>query len=72
MAGVERGRVDRLLQVHPERRVVEEEGERPLVLLVPARGAEGQIRLAIAQDQAGRQRGPRPLAGREGVGQPRG
>src|ERR1700739_3427359 len=37
---VERGGVDRLLEVHPEQRVVQEEPKGPLVLLVGARGAE--------------------------------
>src|ERR1700751_2140330 len=40
VAGVEGGRVDRLLQVHAEVHVVEEERQGPLVLLVAAGGAE--------------------------------
>jgi hypothetical protein len=38
--------VDRLLQVHAEQHVVEEEVQRPLVLLVTAGRAERQVRLA--------------------------
>ena len=70
--GVERGRVDRLLQVHPGQHVPQEEGQRPLVLLVPAGRAEGQVRLTAAQRQAGVSvvRGRLPgarLLGRPGV-----
>ena len=57
---VERRRVDRLLQVHPAQHVVEQEAQLPLVLLVAARRAEGQRGDAVAQRQAGRQRGARP------------
>src|SRR6266550_2495154 len=43
--GVERREVDRLLQVHAERQVVEEEQQRPLILLVAAWRAEREVRL---------------------------
>src|SRR6185437_4903940 len=68
--GVERGEVDRLLQVHAERQVVEEEQQRPLILLVAAWRAEREVRLAVPQRQARAERGARPLARREGGRQP--
>jgi hypothetical protein len=46
-------RVDRLLQVHAMHRVAQEECEGPLVLLVAAGRAEGHVRLAVAQREAG-------------------
>ena len=48
---VEIGRVYRLLQVEAEMDVGQEEIQGPLVLLVPAWGTEGQVRLAITQRQ---------------------
>ena len=44
---MEVGRVDRLLQVEAEVHVRQEEVQGPLVLLVPAWGAEGQVRLTL-------------------------
>src|SRR5580700_4136688 len=68
--GVERREVDRLLQVHAERQVVEEEQQRPLILLVAAGRAERQVRLAVPQREARGERRARPLARRERGGQP--
>src|SRR5713226_1666977 len=48
---VEGGRVDRRLQVEPELDVCEEDVQRPLVLLVAARRAEGEVRLALPQGE---------------------
>src|SRR5581483_93128 len=57
LAGVERGwhvrrverrEVDGLLEVHAEPHVVEEERQRPLVLLIATRRAERQVRLTVA------------------------
>src|SRR5579864_2685019 len=62
-------RVDRLLQVHPEMDVREERVERPLILLVAARCAEREIRLAVARDERRRERRPRPFARLERVRQ---
>src|SRR5262249_27697590 len=64
---VERRRVDRLLQVAAEEDVGEEEEQRPLVLLVAAGGAEGEVRFAAAERERGRQRRPRTLERRERV-----
>jgi hypothetical protein len=50
--GVEGRGVDGFLQVQPEHHVVQEERQRPLILLVTARRAEGQVRLAVPQRQA--------------------
>src|SRR6266581_8327608 len=55
--GVEGGRVDGGLEVEAEVDVVEEQPERPLVLLVAAWGAEGEHRLPVAEDERRRQRG---------------
>src|SRR6185437_9531926 len=68
---VERRSDDRFLEVHAEQHVVEEEAERPLVLLVTAGGAERQVGLAVAQGQAGRQRGARTAAGGQRTGESR-
>src|SRR5919109_5292921 len=45
----------------------QEELERPLVLLVATRRAEGEHRLAVAQRERGTQRRPRALAALEAV-----
>ena len=65
--GVDERRVDRRLQIHPEIDDVEQELQRPLVLLVAAGRAEDHVRPAVARRERRRQRGPRPLARREGV-----
>src|SRR5919197_3988260 len=63
MLGVPRGSVDRLLQIHPGMNVAHEQLRRPLILLVAAGRTPGEIRLAVAQRERGRERGARPLAG---------
>src|ERR1041385_8289458 len=63
--GVEGGRVDGGLKVHAEVDDVQEELERPLVLLVAAGGAEGHVRLAAAHGERRGERGARALAGGE-------
>ena len=65
MLGVPGWRVDRLLQVHAGVNVAQEELRDPLVLLIAAGRAPGEIRLAVAQGERRRQRGARPLARRE-------
>src|SRR4051812_16235153 len=65
MFGVPGRRVDRFLQVHPGMDVAQEELGRPLVLLVTAWCAPGEIRLAVAQREGGAQRGARTFARRE-------
>src|SRR5215472_17637160 len=67
MVSVEGRSVDRLLQVHPEHHMVQEEADRPLVLLITAWRPERHVRLAAAQDHAGRQGGPRPPPRGEGA-----
>src|SRR3990172_1173140 len=62
------GRLDRLLQVHPEVDDIQEELQRPLVLLVAAGRAKGEIGLARAQRDRRRQRRARPLARHQSVG----
>ena len=63
--GVEVGRVDRLLQVQPAIDVVEEDVQRPLLLLVAAGRAVREPRLAAAQHEPRRERRPRPRARHE-------
>ena len=65
MLGVPGRRVDRLLQVHAGMDVAQEELRDPLVLLVAAGRAPGEVRLAVAQRHGRRERRARPLAGRE-------
>ena len=60
--------VDGFLEVHAVQRVAQEEDRRPLVLLVAARRAEREIRLALAQHHRRRQRAVGPLAGRARIG----
>src|SRR5438105_11783244 len=55
--------------VHAEVHVCEEGVQRPLVLLVAARSAERERRLALAEREGRRQRRARPLAGLERVRQ---
>src|ERR1700744_268047 len=57
MLGVPGRRVDRLLQVHVGVDMPQEELRDPLILLVTARRAPGEIRLAVAQRHGRRQRG---------------
>ena len=51
MCALDRWRVERLLHVHAEVDHVQEELERPLVLLIAAGRAKGQPRLPVAQRQ---------------------
>jgi len=51
VVGVERRRVDRRLQVEPVVDMAQKEHERPLILRVPARCAEREHGLAVAQRQ---------------------
>ena len=53
MLGVPGRRVDRFLQVHARMHVAQEELRDPLILLVAAGRAPGEIRLAVAQRQVG-------------------
>ena len=48
---MEGGRIDRRLEVEPGEHVAEEEAELPLVLLVAARRAEGEVRLSVAEGE---------------------
>ena len=68
--GMKSRRVDRLLDGHAVMHHAQEKDQRPLVLLLAARRAERHPRLAVAQRETGRQRGARPLAGRQAVGNP--
>src|SRR5579883_2832537 len=68
MLGVPGGRVDRLLQVHAGVHVAQEELRGPLVLLIAAGRAPGEIRLAVAQRERGRERRARTLARRQRAG----
>ena len=54
----------------PKRAWGQEELEGPLVLGVPARGPEGQARLAVAQGQRRAEGRPRPHPGAQRAGQP--
>ena len=65
MLAVEGRAVDRLLQVHAVIDMVQEQQQRPLVLLVAAGRAERHIRLAVAEREPRRQGGARPLARRQ-------
>ena len=60
---MELGRVDRLLEVEPEIDVAEERVQRPLLLLVAARRAPREVRLAVTERQPGTERRARPLPG---------
>ncbi len=62
MGRVYGGRVERFLHVHTEIDDVQEELQRPLVLLVAAGRAKGQPRLAVAQCQRRREGRARALA----------
>src|SRR5438270_3709225 len=59
---VERRRIDRSLKVESEVHVVQEEDERPLILLVAARRSEGEVRIAAAECERRRERRAWPLA----------
>ena len=63
MLGVPGRRVDRLLQVHAGMDMAQEELRDPLVLLVAAGRAPGEVGLAVAQRHGRRERRARPLAG---------
>ena len=65
MLGVPGRRVDRLLQIHAGVHVAQEELRDPLVLLVAAGRAPGEIGLAVAQRQRRRQRRARAFARRQ-------
>jgi hypothetical protein len=66
--GVVVGRVNRHLEVHPEVGVGQERVQGPLVLLVAARGAQGEVRLAVAPDYRRRKRCPGPFSGLQRIG----
>src|SRR5262245_44117712 len=70
MLGVPSRRIDRLLQVHAAMHVAQEELRGPLVLLVAAGRAPGEIRLAVTQREGRRECRARALAGRECGGVP--
>src|SRR3546814_8725877 len=55
MLAVERGRVDRFLQVQPMMQVAQKEDQRPLILLVAAGRAPGEVGLAVLQRHRWRQ-----------------
>jgi hypothetical protein len=63
--GLEHGRVDRFLQVHPVMQMAQGESQGPLVLIVAAGRTEHHVGRAVAQYQIDRQRRARPSAGRE-------
>ena len=70
VAGVVRGGVDGLLQVHAEMHHVQEELERPLVLAVAAGRAEGDVWEAglLGESYGGRECGAGTLAGLQLLG----
>src|SRR5262245_39563949 len=68
VVGMERRRGDGLLEVHPEVEDVEEELERPLVLVVTAGGTERHPGATLAEGDRGGEGRPRPLAGCQRVG----
>ncbi len=70
MLGVEGRAVDRLLQVHPVMGMVQEHQGRPLVLLVAAGRAEGEIGFAVLERERRRQCAARAPAGFEARRQP--
>src|SRR3954454_24344889 len=65
MLRMEQWLIDRLLQVQPVMDMAQEEDRLPLVLLVAARRAEGDVGLAVAERHRRRQRGARTLARRQ-------
>ena len=65
MFGMPRRRVDRLLQIHVGVHVAQEHLRDPLVLLIAARRAPGEIGLAVAQRHGRCQRRTRAFARRE-------
>ena len=65
MLGMPGRRVDRLLQIHVGVHVAQEELRDPLVLLIAAGRAPGEIGLAVAQRHGRRQRRARALARRQ-------
>src|SRR5258707_14014844 len=62
MHPVEHGRIDRRLKVMAESGMRQEELQRPLILLVATRGAEGDPRLAVAQSHGWAESRPWSLA----------
>jgi hypothetical protein len=54
------GRIDGGLEIEPEHGMAEEECERPLVLLVSARGPEREVRLPVPERERRAERRPRP------------
>src|SRR3954463_2318387 len=54
-------RLDRLLQRHPERHAIQDELQRPLLLLVAAHRAESHPRLAVPECKRRSKRRARPL-----------
>src|SRR3546814_7379543 len=65
---LEHRRVYRLLEVQPVMDMPEEELERPLVLLVPARRAESHVGAAVSRDQRRGESRSGPLARGEARG----
>src|SRR5262249_1733869 len=65
MLGVPGRGIDRLLQIHAGMDVAHEQLRRPLILLIAAGRAPGEIRLPVTQRERGRKRRARPFAGSE-------
>src|SRR3546814_16542513 len=64
MLAVERGCVDRFLPVPPMMQVAQKEDQLPLILLVAAGRALGEVGLAVLPRHRWRQGGARPASGR--------
>ena len=67
MDGVERRGIQRLLQVHAECHIVEEELHEPLFLAIASRGTEDHEGLALAGDQGRGEGGARAFMGGQGI-----
>jgi len=67
MLGGEFGGLDSLLDGHSEYLAIEEELQKPLILLVATHRPECHPGAAVAESQTGRQRGSGPLARRHDV-----
>src|SRR3954453_7191704 len=65
MLGEPGRRVDRLLQVHLGVDGAHEQPGGPLIFLVAAGGAPGEVGFSVAQRERGRERGARPLSRRQ-------
>src|SRR6187401_3080469 len=68
MLGVPGRRVDRFLKIHACVDVAQEELRNPLILLVSAGGAPGEVSVAVAQRERRRKCRSWPLTGRERSG----